>query len=94
MADDNYWSMGISGITQLAGSGLLGHRVQNLVAPNPPTAISRPAPAPPSGPIQGQSNYSGTVAVESYFATHWKMYAIGAGVVLALVVAVSVIRRK
>lgn len=94
MADDNYWAMGITGLVSVAGSGLLGHKIQNLVAPNPPTAISRPASAPTTAPVQGQQGYANAPAQQSYFATHWKMYAIGAAVVVGLVVTVAALRRK
>lgn len=91
--NDDYWSMGITGLVGLAGSGLLGHKIQGIVAPNPPTAISRPASAPPTAPIQGQQGYSGAPAVESYFSAHWKMFAIIGGALALGLVAVSVLRK-
>lgn len=94
MADDNYWAMGITGLVSVAGSGLLGRKIQSVVNPNPPTAISRPASAPTTAPVQGQQGYADGPARQSYFAAHWKMYAIGAAVVVSLGVAVLALRRK
>ena len=94
MTDTNYWAMGITGIVGLAGSGLLGRKVQGIVAPNPVTPIARPASAPPSAPVEGQQGYSGSQPTRGFFDRNWKMMAGVGGAILLAVVAVSVLRKR
>ena len=95
MAETDYWSAGITGVIGLAGSGLLGHKIQSIVQPNPPTAISRPAAAPTPAPVEGQMavNPGSAPTVEGHLKRNWGKYLIGAGVLVAVVVGVKFLRK-
>lgn len=95
---NDYWGTAITGMIGLAGSGLLGHKIQGIVAPNPPTAISRPASAPPSAPVPGQQGATPATGVplpgiSGHFSRNWKKYLVGVATVVGLIVAVKVIRK-
>jgi hypothetical protein len=88
-----YWQMGITGLLDVAGSGLLGSKVKKIVNPNPPTAISYPASAPPPAPVAGQLSVNPPPSdTRGHFEKHWPKYAVGAA--LLAVAAFFVLRRK
>lgn len=93
--ETDYWALGINGILNAAGSGLLGGDLKKLTnpRPNPPTAVSQPAAAPPPAPVAGQQGTNPAAGpAPSFLQQHWVLLAVGALVVV--VGAVYLARRK
>lgn len=95
--DGTYWTTGLNLLTNLAGSGAFGsdgQRVANYI--NPPAPIAAPAPNPPPPPVAGQQGVNPAPTsggIGAHFAAHWGKYALGLGVIVALVVVVKMARK-
>lgn len=93
--NSQYWQMGLNVLNNLAGSGAFGSDGQRVAALiNPPNPIAAPAPAPPPPPVAGQQGVNPPATTAGgHFQQHWGKYALGAGVLVLLMVGVTIARR-